>query len=158
VKYRPLRERFDEKYKVDPITDCWLWTACVSSNGYGLVKVGRRMIRAHRVSWELHCGDIPMGLYVLHHCDTPPCVNPTHLFLGTMADNNRDRDEKGRNGKAVLSENDVIEIRRARDRGQIARQIAPRYGICRRAVQNVIARRSWKHIPEERAVQLELGL
>lgn len=73
---------------------CWMWMGPVDKDGYGRFKQAGKMLRAHRVSW----GDVPPGLNVLHHCDNPPCVRRSHLWLGTTVDNNRDRDAKGRNG------------------------------------------------------------
>lgn len=84
--------------KVDKSGDCWLWTAHVAgSNGYGQFAITHiRMTMAHRFSYELHYGAIPDGLKVLHSCDTPRCVRPDHLFLGTNADNTADMFAKGR--------------------------------------------------------------
>ncbi len=92
----PREERFwKHVHKTD---SCWLWTASVNDKGYGqlFVGVGKSPLRAHRVSWELHRGLIPIGLLVLHHCDNPPCVRPDHLFLGTYKDSTQDMISKGR--------------------------------------------------------------
>lgn len=97
-KKRPVEERFWEK--VEKLTDCWVWTAGTDDKGYGRILNKRKEhggeTRAHRLSWILHNGPIPTGLYVLHKCDNPPCVRPDHLFLGTNLDNMRDMKEKGR--------------------------------------------------------------
>ena len=84
-----------------PPWGCWLWRGAPSGTmGYGQCydERGRRTY-AHRISWRMAYGNIPIGLCVLHACDVPLCVNPNHLFLGTLADNCRDRDRKGRTGK-----------------------------------------------------------
>ncbi len=81
----------------EPTTEgCIETTWARSSDGYGRRWVGGRHVRAHRYAWEMANGPVPDGLAVLHHCDNPPCVNPAHLFLGTLGDNNKDRARKGR--------------------------------------------------------------
>lgn len=83
--------------KVEKTDSCWIWKAArVMGQGYGMIKVGTKTYRAHRLSYELFKGEIPSGMYICHTCDNPPCVNPDHLFLGTASDNNRDKMEKGR--------------------------------------------------------------
>jgi len=98
---KTLQERFEEKYCPEPNTGCWLWTASLSGGGYGSFRVGEKKLYAHRVAYDLYKGPIPEGdgyhgTCVCHTCDTPECVNPEHLFLGTHTDNMRDRSAKGR--------------------------------------------------------------
>jgi hypothetical protein len=75
---------------------CWLWTGGHNASGYGTTKIKANSYLAHRVSWTIHRGEIPEGLFVCHHCDNPPCVNPDHFFLGTKKDNTQDSIAKGR--------------------------------------------------------------
>jgi hypothetical protein len=77
-------------------TDCILWSGRIGNHRYGVVDVGGRSVLAHRQAWEDANGPIPVGLFVLHRCDNPPCVNPEHLFLGTHQDNMADMKAKGR--------------------------------------------------------------
>lgn len=82
---------------------CWEWQGYRTVAGYGHISFGRsnrNQMRSHRVSWQIHYGSIPNGLWVLHKCDNPPCCNPNHLFLGTPKDNFDDMCQKGRQGEA----------------------------------------------------------
>lgn len=93
-------ERFSEKYI--PVTEsgCWLWTGATNCDrGYGYFLFRGKPMLAHRASWMMIHGDIPLGLNVLHRCDVPSCVNPDHLFLGTLSDNMQDCSRKGRTEK-----------------------------------------------------------
>src|SRR5262245_56294238 len=75
--------------KVQKTETCWLWTGA-KTRGYGAINIDHHAVLAHRVSYELHIGPIPDGLYVLHRCDVHACVRPDHLFLGTHLDNIQD--------------------------------------------------------------------
>ena len=133
------RERFMEKVDMDGPGGCWLWTGYTSGKGYGLWDGGESR-RAHRQSYELHCGGIPTGLCVLHRCDVRLCVNPDHLFLGTRSDNNRDMVAKGRwqhgenHYRAKLTEEKVLEIRREHSLGVASVLLAERYGVTKSTI------------------------
>lgn len=163
----PLAERFWSHVEKVPFETCWLWSGSFRS-GYGAISVDGRLRPAHRVAYELECGPIPHGMWVLHQCDNPPCVRPDHLFLGTNSDNQRDSASKGRaygqrepqrvaahlphgaiRGSAcswaVLSESDVREIRGLRGTAsQYA--LAARFGVSRSVICNVLLGKTWRHV------------
>ncbi len=91
-----MRDRFDDFTVPEPNTGCLLWLAGIASNGYGVLRHQGHSYLAHRFAYERQHGPIPAGLCVCHVCDTRLCVNPAHMFLGTHADNVRDKVKKGR--------------------------------------------------------------
>jgi hypothetical protein len=134
-----LLERFWRK--VRKTDGCWEWTASFRGLGYGQIKVNQKMLYAHRVSWEMANGPIPDGLCVLHHCDNPPCVNPDHLFLGTQADNMRDKVRKNRQGfpwKVAPCHHE--EMRKLKSRGLPPMDIGKAYGLSQSRVYAIISK------------------
>ena len=97
VSTETVEQRFNKKYVINDDTDCWEWQNATNNIGYGMFRWSTGKMRtAHRASYELHKGPIPAGLSVCHSCDNPLCVNPEHLWAGTMKDNYDDMVSKGR--------------------------------------------------------------
>lgn len=93
-----MRQRFWQKVEVRGEDECWLWTASTDGRGYGRLSShrGGSPMKAHRISYAIHHGDIPDGMGIMHSCDNPTCVNPNHLSLGDQAENMRGCSERGR--------------------------------------------------------------
>lgn len=163
---------FHAKFNKAGANECWLWTACTIRGNYGLNKKIFGEFVASRISYMLYKGRIPKGLFVLHKCDTPNCVNPNHLFLGTQADNMKDMVEKGRsltgekNPLAKLTEESILEMRKIWDeespklkpqarppnsRTGLLRRIGEQFGVTWQCVYVVcVSRKNWAHlIPAE---------
>lgn len=145
----PRRDPFLGSIDITP--GCWLWIGPKDGCGYG--KLGRKL--AHRVSWERHNGPLASPkVYVCHSCDTPACVNPTHLFLGSQRDNMADMRLKGRankpigesNPRATLTEERVRAIRIQRDGGIRLKHIAAEFGTTISTVYNISKRKTWRHL------------
>lgn len=150
-----MNDRFWEKVAVMGEDDCWNWTASTDGGGYGIFMVSpnpRIMEKAHRLSWMMINGSIPDGLYVLHACDNPACVNPNHLFLGTHLDNMKDKVSKGRqtrlpgeqNGRNILSEIDVRNIVRLHEQGMSYRKLSKKFGIGNTQIGRIIRKETWR--------------
>ena len=149
-----LLVRFWAKVSISP--GCWEWTGGLvggrglSGKRYGQISSRRAKIYAHVLSWEIeNKTPVPNGICVLHRCDTPACVNPGHLFLGTLQDNHRDMVQKGRqmrgekHYRAKLSESDVREIRSSTE---ATATLARRYGLSRSAIGGVRYGKNWRHV------------
>lgn len=149
-------QRFQSKVSQTP--NCWEWTGCKNSNGYGCFgwPRGKGFVTrsAHRVAWIFAYGEIPNGSHVLHHCDNPGCVRPDHLFLGNPALNAGDKISKGRQWRPIgerhhlakLSEQDVRDIRRRISGGETCISLAREYGVAGPLISYIRHRKIWSHV------------
>lgn len=152
-KYGPVALRFWAKVDVRGPDECWLWAGAKLTEGYGQFSSEGRVIRAHRYSYELHFGPIPDGMIVCHTCDRPPCVNPSHLWAGTDAENAADRSAKRRGalgeeqGHARLTNNQAREIVATCKRGYVKHEdLARKYGVSRSSISRIVSGDSWSAV------------
>lgn len=141
----------------EPNSGCWLWTGR-SNDGYGEIRHGTRSRRTHRVAYALANGPIPDGMCVCHRCDVRLCINPGHLFLGTNAENTKDRTAKGRSHRwggsrrgsnnpcAKLTEERVASLKVLLSSGLSYRVIAKRFGISGTTVCEIASGHLWSHV------------
>ena len=135
-------------FEPEPTSGCWLWTGWMA-NGYGVLRINGKMVRAHRLSFELHHGKIPPGEDVCHKCDTPTCVNPDHLFAGSRKINMQDcvaknRIAKGsRHGRAKLTEDDVRFIINSNKKGV---ELATMFDVHPPMISRIRTRKNWRHV------------
>ncbi|MCC7183579.1 MAG: HNH endonuclease [Rhodocyclaceae bacterium] len=168
---KPATELFMERVSPEPNSGCWLWDGPAIDRHYGCTSIRGLPERAHRASYHLFSGAIPSGMNVCHACDNTWCVNPSHLWLGTQAENIRDMVNKGRHGTATqpaifdrarrrtavlygyargtknpknkLSVNDVLSIRTSVEKTEV---LAQRYRVDRGTISRIRSRKMWCHV------------
>lgn len=150
ARHVPIEERLENGSERDVETGCLNWTGSTDEDGYARITVGNKPRRAHVVAYEVWRGPLD-GLHVLHKCDNRRCIEPSHLFRGTNADNTADRNTKGRqargerHARSKLTADDVRAIRRSDEPHTV---LAARYGVGETAISNIRNRRSWAHVPD----------
>ena len=141
---KTTKKRFWDKVGSDEWSsnECWEWKASLNRKGYGQFRIEGKVYKAHRVSWVIHFGDIPLETLVLHKCDNSKCVNPEHLFLGTHMDNRIDAINKGRARISTLYEGEAWLIRKLWDSEKLSfSEIGKMFKCSRYTIGNIIAGR-----------------
>lgn len=166
-RHQSTAERFWSKVnKKGPIPShcpalgsCWVWTASCKRKGYGQFRIHSQYYLAHRIAWELSYGNLSSMVLLCHHCDNPPCVRPSHCFLGTHKENSEDRERKARHPHlpvrvlygsrhphAILDEERVREIRKRWADGEGQQSLASCFGVSDSTISAVVCQKSWKHV------------
>jgi hypothetical protein len=150
----PVADRFWSKVKINDETGCWEWQADIDQQGYGVFYVDGKSKRVHRAGWEMVFEKIPEGNILHHKCNNEKCVNYFPLTLSTYKGNAEERDKAGRqasrkgelNGQALLSENDVREIKLDLNNGVPQRKIAIKFHVSQQHISAISTKKKWKHI------------
>jgi hypothetical protein len=149
-KNRTIRERFWSFVDRKPHNKCWDWTGAFAGGSYGVIKINKKNILAHRFCYKLCFGEIPNCLFVCHSCDNPKCVNPSHLFLGRHKDNMNDMVKKDRqavgenNGRCKITLVQVEKIRALK--GKLSQEkIAKLFNISKTTVGHIHRNETWKY-------------
>lgn len=141
---------------------CWPWTGAKDQDGYGIFWDGTyrqngtgHYVRVTRWTYTQFIGPIPAGKQLCHTCDNPPCVNPSHLWVGTTADNHADRERKGRGRRshgsehvgAKLTDEQVRQIRALYvPRKVTCQQLADQFGVSNQLISQIVRRKKWAHL------------
>lgn len=140
-----IADRFLAKVSPEPNTGCWLWLGSLTNWGYGTFWFGGDRYGAHRFSYWLHVDVIPEGLFVLHHCDVPSCVNPQHLRVGTQQQNMEEMALRGRAAHQKIRASDIAGIFELRLLGFSQQAIADRLNVNQSIISDILGRRKNRH-------------
>lgn len=156
---KTLKERFDEKWKLDPITGCWAWTSPLEKCGRGRLWMRGQLLLAHRVSYAIHHNHgiyPPSSISIMHTCARLDCVNPVHLFAG----DHLDEDSRAINGRphprgdersyAKVTSEDVLRMRAMFDAGTPICEIARAVHAPRHVVRDAVHMKTWRHVESAR--------
>lgn len=139
-KYCPITvARFWSKVNVKKsLQDCWTWNGATRHHGYGGIKVKGRVMRAHRVAWELYNNqEMSDDMHALHKCDNPACCNPRHIYQGSRSDNMKDVRDRSFGGSRKLTQSDVDEIRKGLAKGDKHNWLAQEYGVSKATISKI---------------------
>jgi endogenous inhibitor of DNA gyrase (YacG/DUF329 family) len=149
-----VKTRLLSKITIDPKTNCWVYNGAKQHPaGYRTINIDGKIIQAHRASYEAHVRKLQPSEIILHLCDNPPCINPTHLRAGSHFDNVQDMVSKGRGAKGeqrskLYTTEDIIKIRQLHKTGEYNyKQLSELFGGSRTQIYSIVLRRSWKHVP-----------
>lgn len=131
---------------------CWLWKASTNSTGYGHIGINGKIHLAHRISYMLANGRYKSSKCILHKCDNPPCVKPSHLYIGDLKDNMRDAFSRkrlsrvgSRNSQAKLNEKIVVEMRKLKGKKSYS-NVGKLFGVSKSCADHVLSGRRWAHV------------
>ncbi len=146
-KVNPI-ERFNQKYIIDETTGCWNWVAGLNNLGYGNFRVGDKVLKAHRFSYEYFVGPLDESLEICHKCNNSKCVNPEHLRQDTRSSNMIDRAIDGTQSFQKLSVEQVIEIKKSllNPYYGIQRDLAKKYKVRKTTINEIKMGRIWSHL------------
>ncbi len=165
-----FKDYLADRVEIDTDTGCWIWKGYLTTKGYASIythvptPIGTRKKRflLHRIAYAIAYKKDPLGLCVCHHCDNRSCVNPNHLFLGTVGDNNRDAFKKGRNKpvgvypkkgmahpKARYNEDQIRQMRRLHKAGVTVKELQVQFGGSRGGIHAIVTYVNWKHVMDE---------